>query len=270
MYKNFILLCILCISFTLAPSPIFAGSFELSATMKKSLDQLTAAADIEQAKKLSASYQLILTLQQQEQKLDPEIKLLHTNHQTAETNLRQRIKQIDSTKITKLSTQVQQAKDRYQPLYSSYTLLNKQIESARKIKNNPLTPILRAQADQMKLLVQIAREDVRAKEKALKTAKEAASNQMKAIRDKLKAIDPVETKIKAKRTSITALNKLTSSHKNVVNQAIKAKDVKKTQTSLNQLISHINQIIQLKQDILQLEKDIAGIISNAASQLPAS
>lgn len=267
MLKQFIALCALCILLMSAPSTIHAGSFELSATMKKALDQLSASADTEQAKKLTAAYQQIVTLQNQEQKLDPDIKLLHLNHQSAETNLRQRIKQIDEAKIKQLATKLQQAKDRYQPLYSSYTILNKQIESARKIKDNPLTPVLRAQAEQVKLLVQIAREDVRAKEKALKSAKDAAASKMKAIRDKLNAISPVETKIKTKRTAISALNKLTSSYKNTVNQAIKAKDIKKTQASLQQYINHIHQIIQLKQDIVQLEKDIMSIINKAAAQL---
>lgn len=270
MRKHFIAFCMLCIVLISNSPSVQAASYELSVTMKKALDQLSTNADTEQGKKLNAAYQLIISLQNQEHGLDSNTKRLHLDHQTAEKSLRQRIQKIDETKIKQLSENVQQTKVRYQPLYDSYTLLNKQIERARKIKNNPLTPILRAQAKQMKLLVQIAREDVRTKEKALTSVKDAAAIQMKTIRERLNAIDPIETKIKTKRTSISALHKITSSYRNSVNQAIKVKEIQKVQTSLQHYSNHIHQIIRLKQDILQLEKDIMHIINKAASLLPSS
>ncbi|MGZ9585120.1 hypothetical protein [Paenibacillus marinisediminis] len=268
MIKRSMMIFMACVLFMLAPLSAAAESVELSATMKKAFDKLMEDADAAQAKSMKALYQQALDYQRQITQLDQSIKTLSSENDAAESKLRKEIMQIDSAKLASLDAKLQQTKDRYKPLFNSYTLINQQLAAARKLKDKDLTSILSLQADQIKLLVQLAREDIKSKEAALKAAKDQAASLMKRIRDTLAGIDKLEARIKSERSSVTALNKQTSTMKSSVYQAIKLKDVKLLNKSLTTLASHVRTIVTHKEAIMKLEQEIKGVISKARAMLP--
>ena len=141
-----------CVMFLLAPLNAAAASVELSATMKKAFDKLLEDADPTQAKSMQALYQQALDYQRQITQLDQSIKSLSSENDAAESKLRKEIMQIDAAKLAALDAKLQQTKERYKPLFNSYTLINQQLAAARKLKDKELTAILSLQAEQVKLL----------------------------------------------------------------------------------------------------------------------
>jgi hypothetical protein len=120
LFTAFILACAI-------PAVAAAAPFEITPAIKSSLDKVIAAADRTQADKISASYHELLTFPQQEQDWNGKIDALHTGNKDTLSALSKQVREIDAGKLQKLEASVIQTKERYKPLLSSYTALNKQM-----------------------------------------------------------------------------------------------------------------------------------------------
>lgn len=259
------LTCFLLIS---APLSVAAAKVELSTTMKKAFDKITAAATTEQANQLRTTYQLLLSNQEKGLQYDARMKTMNTQNDAAERTLKQQIKEIDAAKLSDLTKQLQQSRDRYAPLYATYTSLKKQLTAIRKLKNKELTSAFQVQVEAAKLLAELAKEDVRRKDRALQTAKSQTAATVKRIRDTIAETEAIEQKIRAERIAVIALNKLTSSLQQNLHAAIKTSEPKATMQALSTQNAHIDKLNNHKQRIIQCTTDIEKVIRRAAALVP--
>ncbi|MBE9913873.1 hypothetical protein G8C92_07480 [Paenibacillus donghaensis] len=243
-----------------------AASMQWSSAQQAAVDRATAA-DSTLRSKLSSLYSSFTGLQNQLQQTDQSISTLHYKNEELKSALTKQVKTIDADKISKLEQALKQAKDKYKPLMSAYTALNQQIKSAGKLKNKQLSSMLKAQADTMKIAVQIAKADIKNKEKALAAAKSKRSASQKRIRAILSGADPLRIKIKAEKSTAASLNKNIGPMWRGVTQSVKSGDARKIHNDLNTLVSQLRQIQTQKQKILAIENQISSILQNAKSQL---
>ncbi|WP_136604522.1 hypothetical protein [Paenibacillus dokdonensis] len=260
---------IFALSLTLSIPADSAASMQWSASQQAAVDHATAS-DAALRSKLGSLYSTFTSLQSQLQQADQSISSLHYKNEDAQSSLTKQIKVIDADKIAKLDQAVKQAKDKYKPLISMYTALNQQITTANKLKNKQLTSVLKAQADTMKIAVQIAKADIKNKEQALASAKTKKTASQKNIRAILAGADPLRIKIKAERSTATILNKNVSPMWKGVTQSIKVGDAKRINNDLNTLVSQLRQIQSQKQKILTLENQISTILQTAKTQLASA
>jgi predicted nucleic acid-binding Zn-ribbon protein len=250
------------------PTAVVAASLEMPKTVKSSFDKTIAGADNTRADKINSLYDQFVTLNEQEQNLDAKIKALHDNNRDTLSVLNKQIKQIDAARLEELEANVTQIRERYKPLLSHYTALNKQIEAARLIKDKGLTGMLRLQANILKIPVKLARLDIESKQYAWQEAKKATANVMKRIRTDLDAIDPLKVEIKAKQGAIKTIETGVTPVWNTFKQAVKKGDSGTVHDTLTTLVSLSRQINEEKQKVFNLESRIGDIMSAANAQIP--
>ncbi|MDR9854421.1 hypothetical protein RJP21_12485 [Paenibacillus sp. VCA1] len=243
-----------------------AASMQWSSSQQNAVDRAVAS-DAGLRVQLSTLYRTFTDLQEQLRKADQEINALHYKNEEIKSNLTKQIKLIDADKIAKLEAAAKQAKDKYKPLFSMYTSLNQQIQTASKLKNKQLSSALKTQADTMKVAVQIAKADIKNKEQALAAAKTKRTAAQKKIRGIMASADPLRIRIKAEKSTASSLNKNVSPMWRNVTQSVKGGNGKQIYNTLNTLVSQLRQVQAQKQKILSLENQIGGILQNAKSQL---
>ncbi|MBP1994052.1 hypothetical protein [Paenibacillus eucommiae] len=245
-----------------------AAAIEFTAAVKTALDKTTAAANSATASKINTLYSELITLQTQDRSWDDKIKAIHYKNEEAIILLRKQIKLIDAEKLSKLEIQVNQTRERYKPLFALSTSINQQIKTAKSLKNKNLNTFLQAQATSIKIAVQLARQDIKAKESALKSAKDSTAKTIKRLRGMLAETDPIHVQIKAERSKITVPKKNISTEWKNFNQAIKKSNATSSLNSLTSLVTHSRQVNGYKQKIHTLELKIGDIIIAARAQLP--
>ncbi|MFD0696471.1 hypothetical protein ACFQZT_20605 [Paenibacillus sp. GCM10027628] len=245
-----------------------AASLEMTPALQASLDKTIANTSQAQGSKIKSQVNEFLTLQNQDQDWEAKISALHKENEEKEAALNKQIKEIDAAKLDKLEADTIQARERYKPLFSRYTELNKQIEATKLLKNKDLSSILRFQASAMRIPVQLARLDIKAKEDALRDAKDKASKLMKKIRGTLVDIDPINVQIKAKKSAIKDIESSQTPLWSLFKQAVKKGDAPGVLSSLSPLISLSRQIAPERQKIIKLEGKISDILAIAKAQLP--
>lgn len=266
--KTLATLFVLIIMTFMITSTVSAAAIKVSNTTKTALDKMIESADTAQAKKIKASYDDLMSLQKDNEKLDDLIKALDNNNDTDLSAVKKQIKTINADKLSRLEAQVNQAKDKLKPLNSLSKSLSGQIASAKKLKNKSLTSLLQIQSDSVKLAIQIAKIDITNKEKTLKAAKEETANKVKTIRNTLNSIDPIKTQIKTKKTAISDLNKQVSTEWSSFIKTVKKGTPKTTFESLASLAALSRKINDHKKVIHQYEKQINSVILKAKSQIP--
>ncbi|WP_199616813.1 hypothetical protein [Paenibacillus alkalitolerans] len=255
----------------LAASVLTAGTagaaVSVSATTKKALDKTIASADTEMKNKLTKQFGHFLNLQEQERAGDARNKTIHYKNEDTEIAVRKLMYQIDSGKIKNLEQAVKQARDRHQPLFDMYKSLNQQISVAKSLGGKELASALNAQAKALKVPVQLARQDIKAKTTLLSTAKKERSAKIKRVRNILADIKPIDVKIKAERSTESIYKKNVSTEWSYFTQSVKKNDPKATSSSLTSLIAKSNQIVEQKRKIYEHEKKISDILAKAKMQI---
>jgi hypothetical protein len=250
------------------PTGTLAASKELSATAKKALDATAAQASEAVSERIRSLYSSFLSLQKEELQLDQRIKSIHDNNTIKETELRRKIREIDASRLQSLALQVQQTKQRYQPLFDQYTSLNKQISAARAFKSKELSYLLGLQAKTMKILVDAARLDIRKKEDELRNAKASANQRIQTLRDALDGLEAPKSSIKSLKQSITAAGKQTTAKWSDLNKEVRANDASAVEASLSSLVYLSRQNMHNKQSILIEEEKMASMLRSVERRLP--
>lgn len=257
-------------SFLTAVAIASAISAEVSAASPliipdKLLDKTMASATQSQANRIHTLQEELIALQKEEQEWDVKILVQHSRNQEMQTSLGKQSKVIDADRLDQLEKEALQMKERYKPLLSRYTALNKQIEAARPLKSKGLNTLLRLQTAALKIPVQVARADIRAKEKAFQTAKEQASKAAKKLRGNLQEVSPINAQIKAKQSALKTNRRSLSPLWSAFKQSAKRADTAGVQSALSAMVTLLRQINEEKQRIYQLETSIGDKL--AAIQL---
>ncbi|BFH11853.1 hypothetical protein WJ0W_000109 [Paenibacillus melissococcoides] len=249
------------------PAALHAASAELSATAKAAFDKMVAAADRSQADKLTQLYQELSQFETAEREWQEKTKRLHYDNAEALAGIRQQLKRLHEEKLKRLDSQVQEAKKKYQPLFDAYSALNKQISAAKIWKNKQLNAALRLQHTGMKPLVQTAREDIRRRQAALKSARQARTDAAKRVRQTLSAIDTVKVQIKKAKSAASTCKSRLSATRSTLTQAARKGDANASLKALISMTASSRQRNERTRQVFQLEQKIGDIIQKARTQL---
>jgi hypothetical protein len=245
----------------------FAAPFELTVTYKTAFDKMTASADKTTAAKLKQQYTDLLAAQKQEVSWDKLITGLHDRNTASETAVKEKIKQVDASKLAKLKAEADQTRDKYADLFALYEKKNSQMRLAKSIDSKTAVALLKPQVDSLKIAVAIAREEIRGKDAAYKTAKAAAAKKIAAYKKLLSSIEPYEAKIKAAKSTNSSTKKLFDAETRIVKDAIKRGELKWTLDSFAKLLNYSKQINDNKTKIYGYEGQIAAIIAATSKQI---
>lgn len=239
-----------------------AASKELSPTAKSALTKMAESAASTQASSINSMYSELISLQGQSLQRDRTLKQMQAKNKENLTNVRSKLQHWDTDKINKLEASLKQTRQRYEPLFASYQLLNDQL-SRMGSKKDDKKEMLRKQRDIVKAAVQLARMDIKTKVEAVKKARESKSKFVKRVRDILAGINTVNAQMKSERSTVSELQKRTTPLWSSLNQAIKKGDAKSSLQSLTSLVSLIRQIDQSKKKLEQHESRITEIVNKA-------
>ncbi|WP_146767159.1 hypothetical protein [Paenibacillus sp. YN15] len=245
-----------------------ASSARLSKTAKASVEKLAAQSNASLQTKLTEQSGKIQELESQDGKLNQEIENLHRVNADKRLAINTGIKQHNAEKLSQLKNEAAAARERYKPLFTLQTSLNKQLTAARKLKNKPLIEALEAQLSVVRVSALLAREEIRMKDTAYTKLKDAASKTVNAVRTVLKEASVEQTKIQSEKKASAETGKQIAAESKSLTAAIKSKDATETLRSLTALTTLSNQIINQKTRIISSEKKIAAILEKAASLLP--
>lgn len=238
----------------LSSTQVFATTTtELTPSIKAAFDLTAATADGATRVKLNNLYADLSTLKLEFDNREEKIRTLHYNNEQALIVVRKQIKEIDLEAVNRLQATVDSTKKRYQPLFDQYSALNKRISIAKGLKDKTLNTVLKAQGDAMKVVVQIAREEIRDKQALLKVAKETRTKKIAEARKTLSGIESPQTAIKSNKSTVTSLNKRLL-RTGVILKAINKKNPLLTTQSISSLVSGYRQIAINKQKIIELEQ----------------
>jgi predicted nuclease with TOPRIM domain len=253
---------------TLIPMPFAnAAAIEFTDTVQAQLNATADRAGGTVRGKLIKQYDDFKSERKQAMDWDDRISSLRYANEAKASETRKRISEIDKDKIRKLEDQLQAAKTKYQPLFNTYTALNKQIAAAKKLKDKTLSKMLQSQAGGMKLLVTLGREDIRNKQAALTAAKKEKTSKAAKVRSILSEIESYKSKIKGDKSAISTPNKLMTTEWKNFKTAVKANESARTSDTLSRLLTLSGQILTKKKSIYSHEQKIESIIARANAQL---
>lgn len=269
LVQRFTLICLVMFLSVCIPAVVHAAPFEFTVTVKTAYDKMIAAANRSTADKLNKEYANLKALQKQDIDWDQKISQLRYKNEEADNTIRKRIKEIDAAKIKQLEADAKRTKERYQPLFNLYDTQRQQLSVAKKLKNKELTKILNSTVDTTKIAVQLAKQDIRNKDTALKNAKAAANQKMKQIRATLAGGDSAKTRIKSAKSTISSTKKSFTTESKVLNQVVRKGDSTASLSSFIRMNGYQRQINAQKANIYNYEQQIANIITKANAQLTA-
>ncbi|MEK5252150.1 hypothetical protein NST74_01615 [Paenibacillus sp. FSL F4-0125] len=246
---------------------IAASTTELTPSIKAAFDLTAATAEGSARVKLTALYNDLSTLKLQYDQREEQIRILHYNNEQSLVVVRQQMKEIDLEVVNRLEASVKSCKQRYQPLFDQYSALNKRISIAKTLKDKTLNTVLRAQGDAMKILVQLARQEISDKQNQLNAAKKTRTQKIAEARKTLAGIESPQITIKSNKSVITSLNKRVSADWTDFKAAIRKQNLTLTTQSLSSLVSGYRQIATHKQKIIELEQKVSLVIANTKKQI---
>lgn len=244
-----------------------ATTTELTPSVRAAFDLTTATAEGPARVKLNTLYNDLSTLKSQYDGREEQIRTLHYNNEQALIAIRKQIKVIDHEAVTRLETSVKSSKEKYQPLFDQYSALNKRISIVKGLKDKTLNNILRAQSDAMKIMVQMARQEISDKQNQLNLAKQTRTQKIASARTTLSGIEGPQVSIKSSKSVVSSLNKRISADWSDFKAAIRKQNLTLTNQSLTSLISGYRQVAIHKQKIIELEQKVSVIIANTKKQI---
>jgi hypothetical protein len=247
-----------------------AVRIEVTNATKDAFERTKAQAARAQQSQLDKQMSELNVLGKQAEYWEDKTRATKKRSDEAQAVIRKQLKAIDAAKVEQLEKQVKDAKTKYEPLFTSYTALNKQISASRAAGTKQLTSLLRSQAEAMQPAVQLARGIVRAKEQSLKAAKEERTKKMDKVRAILDDIAPLKVRIQAERSAMKAPAARIGTEWKNFKLAVKKADPNRTSSSLTYLVADFKLVVAKSSAIDELETRIAGVVARAQEQLKAS
>ncbi len=266
LWLTALLLTLIC-SATVLPATTLAASLELGPATLQRLDKALADADRLHSTSIRKLYVQLESLQQQDTELEAMTKTEKLRNDGALLALRERMKSLDKSRLEQLTRQAESARKLYQPLFTAYSSLNSQVQAARKSGNKARAESLSAQASELKLAVQLARQDLKLRKDTLQAAKQQRARTLQAVRHVLAELDRVKLKAKQQRLEMSTTRKSLTTTWKSFNQHMKNKDAPRMSTSLTSLTRLAHTIVQARQQLYDLEQQRGRILTRATSIL---
>ncbi|MGF9697447.1 hypothetical protein [Paenibacillus sp. MABNR03] len=244
-----------------------AAGPDLGVTAQKSWEALLKKADAQTKASLQQAYQKVGNWTTQEQSWEQKTKTLHAANAAELSRLRQEIRKADEAKLAALADTLKRTQTRYEPMFTLYTTVNKQLAAARAAKNKEWTAALRAQAEILKPAVQLAKADVRMKKQQLADARKRKSTEDKRLRSMLAAADPFKKQIQTGKKQASLTKERYANALKLFKQNIKQGQPSRVLSSLNQLSSAAEKWAGSQQNIHALEQKVADIYLKAKKEL---
>lgn len=267
MKKFLILLVTSCLLFGLPSVPILGAPPQFTDSVKDQLNLAVEDAGTVRKNSLIKSYDALSAMQKEHRTWESKNTSLHHTNDAKLSSVKKKITDLDSAKIRQLEQKVSTIKQKYQPLFDSSTLANKQLTSAKKLKDKSLTKLLQTQADALKTASTLARQEIRMREAELKEAKAARTRKSAEIRKTLGEMDTWKAKIKIEKSSISAANKSAATEWSNFKAALKKKDTDRIAGALTRLDTLFSQGLKSRKNINAYEIKIAEVLAKAEGKL---
>ncbi|WP_146113469.1 hypothetical protein [Paenibacillus sp. PCH8] len=244
-----------------------AASIDLGVTAQKSWDSVLNKADAQTKLTLQQAYEKVGNWKTQEQVWEQKIKTLHAANTEELERLRVGIRQTDEAKIAALAEKVKQTQARYEPLFALYSSVNRQLDAAKAIKNKEWSTAIRTQAETLRPVVQLAREDIRIKKKELAEARKRKSTEVKRLRAMLAGADSVKKQIQTAKKQVSLAKERYSNALQHFKQSTKKGQTSRVLSSLNSLASSAERWSGSKQNIHTLEQKVSATYVKVRQEL---
>lgn len=245
-----------------------ASTARLSKTAQASIEKLAAQSSASLQSQLTGQMNRLQELETQNERLDQSIDTLHRANAEKQSAINTRIKQLNADKLASLKSGSAEARERYKPIFTLQTSLNKQLTVARKLKNKPLVEALEAQLSVVKASALIARGDIRLKDEAYAKVKTATAKTANSVRNVLKEVSQEQAKIRSEKTASAETGRQIAADSKTLTASLKNKDAGESLRSLSALTTSSAQIISQKSRIKNSEEKISTLLGKAASLLP--
>ncbi|MFX3651257.1 MAG: hypothetical protein ACE3K2_05580 [Paenibacillus sp.] len=234
-----------------------AAGIDLGVTAQKAWDSVLNKADTQTKLTLKQTYEKVGDWKAQEQAWEQKIKTLHAANTAELERLRVVIRQTDDEKIAALTEKVKQTQARYEPLFALYSSVNRQLDAAKAIKNKEWSAAIRTQADTLRPVVQLAREDIRIKKKELAEARKRKTAEIKRLRAMLAGADSAKKQIQTAKKQASLAKERYSGALQQFKQSTKQGQPSRVLSSLNTLASAAEKWANTKQNIHTLEQKVS-------------
>lgn len=240
---------------------------ELGVTAQKAWETMLNKADSQTKLSLQRAYENVGNWTTQEQTWEQKTKTIHAANTKELEQLRINIRQIDDVKIAGLAEKVKQTEVRYEPLFALYSSVNRQLDAAKAIKNKEWSAAIRTQADTLKPVVQLAREDIRFKKKELAEARKRKSTEVKRLRALLAGADQVKKQIQSGKKQASLSKERYSNALQQFKQSTKQGQSSRVLSSLNSLAAAAEKWAGSKQHIFTLEQKVSATYAKVRQEL---
>lgn len=251
----------------LLPAAASAAKIEVTASVKAQFDRTAAAAQPAMRSRLQSQYGKLLTARNQRESWELAVKQSRYLNDEQEAAIRRSLRDLDADKIKSLERQVEQAKLHAKPASEMYTAAKRLASAAKSSGQKTLYTYYRNRADTLKLAADLARDEVKRKEEALRTAKRARTDRAKQIRAVLAEREKLNARIKAERAALTVPNRRIGEVWKNFKTAVKAEDSARTASALTQLIADHETIVAVNKRIHAHERSAAEVINRARRML---
>lgn len=238
-------------------SSVEAAGIDLGVTAQKAWDSVLNKADAQTKLTLKQAYEKVGNWKAQEQAWEQKIKTLHAANTAELERLRVEIRQTDDAKVAALAEKVKQTQARYEPLFALYSSVNRQLDAAKAIKNKEWSAAIRTQAETLRPVVKLAREDIRIKKKELAEARKRKNTEIKRLRAMLAGADSAKKQIQTAKKQATLAKERYSNALQQFKQNTKQGQTSRVLSSLNTLASAAEKWTGTKQNIHTLEQKVS-------------
>ncbi|WFR62704.1 hypothetical protein P9222_32015 [Paenibacillus amylolyticus] len=251
-------------------SSVEAAGIDLGVTAQKAWDTVLNKADAPTKLTLKQAYEKVGNWTTQEQAWEQKIKTLHAANTAELERLRVGIRQTDDAKIAGLTEKVKQTQARYEPLFALYSSVNRQLDAAKAIKNKEWSAAIRTQAETLRPVVQLAREDIRIKKKELAEARKRKSAEIKRLRAMLTGADSAKKQIQTGKKQASLAKERYSGALQHFKQSAKQGQTSRVLSSLNALAAAAEKWAGSKQHIHTLEQKVSTTYVKVRQELTKS
>lgn len=249
-----------------AAGPVQASAPALTSAQRTAFER-TAAAEAPaggKLKRLAGEYETLRALNAER---DRQIAEAHRRNRDDLSRLRKKAAQIDADRLALRKKEAGQTRAKYRKLLETYRSVYAQLELARKLKSKSLAALWKAQADGLKLPVQLARLEIKAQDAAYASAKKEAQAKQKKVRALLSSAESVQASAKPAKRALTATDRSRRSAWSAYTQALRRRDAKAASDLLASVNELTRQIADRQKKIHSLEIRASDILRSAEAQL---
>jgi archaellum component FlaC len=246
---------------------VHGEGIELNVTAQKAWNMVLNKADAQTKRNLQQSYETAGQWKSQKEMWEQKIKQLHTTNATELMKLRKEISGIDAAKLAALHESLEHTRTRYEPLFQLYSSLNKQLSAAKGLQSKEFSSAIRTQAETLKPLVQLAREDIRTKKMNLAEARKRKNNEVKRLRTMLNGTIAVKKQIKSAKKQVSLSRERYKNSLRNFKQILKKGEPSRALSALNSLVSSAERWSAATRNIHTLEQKVSAIYVKVSQEI---